>query len=409
MPAEETDEQQITKLHEGITKFFREEHMEANKRVKSHELITMRPEVLVRDQHHKVKLIELKALAKKGPGLEACENVSDSVLSSPEFNGVFALKIMKKTEIVRLKQVDHVRNESLIHSRMSHPYLSTLFHRFSDERNLYIVQEFVQHGRMYEMIQMNSRIPNDTARFFAAQVVMAIQYLHGEHVVYRDLNPENVLIDRGMYVKLGNFGLAKVLNFDDPTARTWTLCGSAEYLAPEIITSKGHSKEVDWWALGILIHEMLAGYPPFYDKDEYKIYQQVLNAKPATDEKFFPKHFEKYGSDLVKKLLGKERTKRIGSSKNGAEDIKKHKWYRGLNWAALYNKQLELPSHELTHVPTTGSYLDVSCYPEGRKDEASSEENGPTLEADKDWAHFGNWEYIAKPEDLKGANKGRSE
>jgi len=280
-----------------------------------------------------------------------------------------------------------------------HPFITTLFHRFQDERNIYMVLELVQCGDLWSFIQGNGRLPNEAARFYAAQIVMAVQYLHGEHIMFRDLNPSNVMLDRGCYVKLIDFGLSKILNFDDPTARTWTLCGSPEYLAAEIITSKGHSREVDWWALGIVIYEMLAGYPPFYDRDAFKIYQLVLNETVTVEG--MPKHFEMMAKDLIKKLLVKNVPHRIGSSKNGAEDIKKHKWFRGLNWAALYNKQLELSQvmqgchyQPVVKSPTDISILEKKVLGQSKQQVDSEEENGPTLEEDKDKTIFGGWESL---------------
>ena len=164
-----------------------------------------------------------------------------------------------------------------------------------------------------------------TARFHAAQIVMAVQCLHGESIVFRDLQPENIMLDHKGYVKLVDFGNAKRMDFDDPTARAWTLCGRPEYLAPEMVKSLGHGKEVDWWALGVILHEMLAGYPPFYHADSFAVYKLILQDKITTE--CLPKHFETFAKDLIKKLMTKDKTKRIGSSKNGAEDIKKHKWY----------------------------------------------------------------------------------
>ena len=330
----------------------------------------------------RVRLVEVSAM-KNWLATQGLQSVveSEAFANVAECSGYFALKTIRKTEVVRLKQVDHVRNESLIHSQASHPFVAQLFHRFTDDRNLNLLLEFVQGGQMHDLIQKNGRLPNETARFFAAQTVMAVQFLHSEHIVYRDLNAENVMLDRGVYVKLIDFGLAKVLNFDDPTARTWTMCGKPECLAPEIIQSKGHSREVDWWALGILIHEMLAGYPPWYDRDPFKIYTAVLQDKMKADA--MPRHFDTHGRDLIKKLLTKDKAYRIGSSKNGAEDIKKHKWYRGLNWAALYNKQLVPPLEGCSFVPKLAHPLDIANfghYP------TSTEENGPTLDADRDGA-----------------------
>jgi protein kinase X len=391
-----------------IQSFFQQEHTEGGKVVSSSELLTIRPETIGEPElptrsawrarpgvptcapltvapralagggkFSRVQLVEVKVLPKYLAGLmgvELDESKRGDVSVAPEVSsGVFAMKVMKKTEVVRLKEVDHVKHEADLLSRLMHPFIVTLYHRFQDERKLYLIEEFVQSGTLSSHIQQNGNLCNENARFYAAQIVMAMQYLHGEHVIYRDLHPENVMLDRGRYVKLVDFGLAKAINLDDPTARTWTLCGQPEYLAPEIITSKGYSKEVDWWALGIVTHEMLAGYPPYFAKEAFEIYKMVTNAATPLD---FPQHLDQHARDLIKKLLVKDRGKRIGSSKHGAEDIKKHKWYRGLNWAALYNKNLAPPEHDLSHISSIDSPLDISnfaSYP------TSSDDNGPAV------------------------------
>ena len=288
-------------------------------------------------------------------------------------NCVFALKIMKKSEVIRLKQVEHIKNEKEILSEVNHPFIVTLYCAFQDERNLYMLLEYIIGGELFTHLRKAGKFGNDHTRFYAAQIVMALQYLHNDSVVYRDLKPENLLLDLIGYLKITDFGFAKKVE-----DRTWTLCGTPEYLAPEIIQSKGHGKAVDWWALGILIYEMLAGYPPFYDENPFGIYQKILAGKLE-----FPRHFETHARDLIRKLLTADRTKRIGNLKNGAEDIKKHKWYRGLNWAALYNKQMVA-----TIVPDTNSPDDTGQYDRYAD---SVEESGPLLNVSKDQELFGQF------------------
>jgi protein kinase X len=138
---------------------------------------------------------------------------------------------------------------------------------------------------------------------------------------------QNLLITASGHVKITDFGFAKVVE-----DRTWTLCGTPEYLAPEIIQSKGHGKSVDWWALGVLIYEMLAGYPPFYDENPFGIYQKILAGRVE-----YPRHIDQKAKDLVKKLLAQDRTKRLGCIKGGVNSVKTHKWFTKWDWDLTFN------------------------------------------------------------------------
>jgi len=285
----------------------------------------------------------------------------------------FALKIMKKSEILRLKQTEHVLSERSILRAIQHPFIVFAYHGFQDERNVYMVLDYVAGGMLISHLRKEGKFAPDNTRFYAAQIVMALQYLHSMGIVYRDLRPENLILDTTGYLKMVDFGYAKTLKTD---SLTWTLVGTPEYLAPEIIQSKGHNKAVDWWALGILVYEMLAGYPPYYDENPFGIYQKILSGKLE-----FPRHFDTHSRDLIRRLLTADRLKRIGSLKNGAEDIKKHKWYRGLNWAALYNKQME------SYIdPKTCGHDDTSNFD---KYFDSVEESGPLINPNKDSELFG--------------------
>ena len=171
-----------------------------------------------------------------------------------------------------------------------------------------------------------------------ASILLALEAMHELSVVYRDLKPENVLMERDGYLKITDFGLSKQDDALSTVDGTGTLCGTAAYMAPELIESAEHGLGVDWWALGVLVFEMLAGYPPFYDENPFGIYQKILGGKIE-----FPRHFDTKAKDLIKKLLTADRTKRIGCLKRGAEDIKNHKWFSKLDWTAVYNEQVPAP------------------------------------------------------------------
>ena len=297
----------------------------------------------------------------------------------------FALKILKKSEVIYLKQVEHVKTEKKLLETISHPFIVNLMGAFQDDKNLYLMMEYIIGGEFFSHLRKAGRFPNDTSKFYAAQITLVFEYLHSLMILYRDLKPENLLLDKIGHCKVTDFGFAKRVEY-----RTWTLCGTPEYLAPEIILSKGHGKAVDWWALGILMYEMLAGYPPFYDEDPLGIYQKILEGKIK-----FPWHFDRHSKDLIKKLLTADLTKRLGNLKAraaaprrahliaptrssiprspihraaspsvsltervfpravcsaggvqaGADDIKKHKWFAGETnyWEDMLNKKYAPP------------------------------------------------------------------
>lgn len=166
----------------------------------------------------------------------------------------YALKMLHKKKIIELKQIVHIKNEKNILAGVQHPFIVNLVEAFQDRLNLYLVFEFVQGGEIFRLLRKENIFPNDVALFYIAEITLALQYLHQRQIAYRDLKPENLLIGSDGHLKITDFGFAKKI-----VDRSYTLCGTPEYLAPEIIMGQGHNLGVDWWALGILLYEMLSG------------------------------------------------------------------------------------------------------------------------------------------------------
>ena len=249
----------------------------------------------------------------------------------------YAIKILKKTEVIRFQQVQHMLSEKDILWELSkdpHPFIVNLATTFQDSRYLYMVLEYIIGGEFFTHLRHSVTFDSPTAKFYAAHVVLIFESLHGRSIIYRDLKPENLLLDAEGYLKLSDFGFAKRVDF-----KTYTLCGTPEYIAPEVLLNKGHGKGVDWWTLGILTYEMLAGEPPFIDDDPMGIYQQILSGKLS-----FPRGgFDKAARSLIKKLLTADLTRRYGCLKAGACDIKRSKWLDDFAWSDLLKRQLRAP------------------------------------------------------------------
>jgi len=230
----------------------------------------------------------------------------------------------------------------------------------------------VQGGELFARLQNSAtpgRIPPGDARFYGGCVLDALEHLHALGVVYRDLKPENLLIDAEGYLKIVDFGFAKVV-----ADRTYTLCGTPEYLAPELVLGKGHDKGVDYWALGILLYEQVAGYSPFADSPNND--QMVICRNILKGEVVFPAYVkDKDLRDLILKLLVKDVPRRFGCLLGGAQDIRQHRFFRPLDFDELFSRRVPAP-----WVPELKGQLDTGHFDEYDEDEEEQE-----YEGDESW------------------------
>ncbi|KAF8423652.1 catalytic subunit of the PKA [Tirmania nivea] len=246
----------------------------------------------------------------------------------------YAVKVLKKAQVVKMKQVEHTNDERKMLQKVKHPFLITLWGTFQDPKNLYMVMDFIEGGELFSLLRKTHQFPNPVAKFYAAEVTLALEYLHSLHIIYRDLKPENLLLDRHGHLKITDFGFAK-----EVPDITWTLCGTPDYLAPEVVSSRGYNKSVDWWSLGILIFEMLCGYTPFYDSGSpMRIYENILSGNPR-----YPPHIHPDAKDLLVQLITPDLTKRLGNLLHGSDDIKNHAWFAEVNWERLAKRDIEAP------------------------------------------------------------------
>ncbi|XP_068585422.1 cGMP-dependent protein kinase 1-like isoform X2 [Cebidichthys violaceus] len=263
----------------------------------------------------------------------------------------FAMKILKKRHIVDTRQQEHIRSEKHIMTEAHSDFIVRLYRTFKDSKYLYMLMEACLGGELWTILRDRGSFEDSTTRFYTACVVEAFAYLHAKGIIYRDLKPENLILDSRGYAKLVDFGFAKKIGF---CKKTWTFCGTPEYVAPEIILNKGHDVSADYWSLGILMYELLTGSPPFSGPDPMKTYNVILRGIDMIE---FPKKITKNAANLIKKLCRDNPSERLGNLKNGVKDIQKHKWFEGFNWEGLRKGTLTPPI-----TPDVSSPIDTSNF-----------------------------------------------
>uniref|UniRef100_A0AC35U511 cGMP-dependent protein kinase n=1 Tax=Rhabditophanes sp. KR3021 TaxID=114890 RepID=A0AC35U511_9BILA len=264
----------------------------------------------------------------------------------------FALKALKKRHIVDTRQQEHIFSERNIMMELKTDWVVTLYKTFRDTKYVYMLLEVCLGGELWTTLRDRGHFDDYTARFFVSCVLEGLEYLHRKSIVYRDLKPENCLLKNSGYLKLVDFGFAKKV----PSGRkTWTFCGTPEYVSPEIILNKGHDQAADYWALGIYICELMLGRPPFQASDPMKTYTLILKGVDALE---IPnRRIGKTATALVKKLCRDNPGERLGSGSGGVNDIRKHRWFMGFDWDGLRSQTLKAPIF-----PKVSSNSDISNF-----------------------------------------------
>ncbi|XP_023606095.1 cGMP-dependent protein kinase 2 isoform X2 [Myotis lucifugus] len=227
-----------------------------------------------------------------------------------------------------------------------------LYRTFKDNKYVYMLLEACLGGELWSILRDRGSFDEPTSKFCVACVTEAFDYLHRLGIIYRDLKPENLILDAEGYLKLVDFGFAKKIGSGQ---KTWTFCGTPEYVAPEVILNKGHDFSVDFWSLGILVYELLTGNPPFSGTDQMMTYNLILKGIEKMD---FPRKITRKPEDLIRRLCRQNPTERLGNLKNGINDIKKHRWLSGFNWEGLKARNLPSPLRRELSGPTDHSYFD---------------------------------------------------
>lgn len=264
---------------------------------------------------------------------------------------LYAIKILKKSVIIQKDEVAHTLTENKVLQNTRHPFLTELKYSFQTPDRLCFVMEYVNGGELFFHLSRERKFSEDRTRFYGAQIVSALGYLHLNLVIYRDLKLENLLLDKDGNIKIADFGLCK----DEMSygVSTRTFCGTPEYLAPEVLEDNDYGRAVDWWGTGVVMYEMMCGRLPFYHGDHEKLFELILS-----DTVKFPSVLSREAISLLSGLLEKDPNKRLGSGPSDVKDIAAHVFFAPINWDDLYHKRITPPFKPQVSSETDTRYFD---------------------------------------------------
>ena len=273
----------------------------------------------------------------------------------------YALKMMKKARIVKLKQLLHMKSELKIMSTVRCDFVPELYAFFQDDNSIYMLMDYISGGELFSHLRRQEFFQVAQYQFYSVEIACALFTLHDLNIAYRDIKPENILLTKEGHVRIIDFGIAKFLDED----KTFTLCGTPEYLAPETIQGEGHGTGADWWSLGVLIYEMAFGYPPFHGNNPFTVYRKILSGSIS-----FPAKCPKKTKSIVKSLCNISRSGRLGCGRGGFSGITNHGFFSGIEWRSAARQLMVPPIVPL--VLTEGDTSNYDFYGDEVAEEASN-------------------------------------
>ena len=281
------------------------------------------------------------------------------LVTKKDTGNLYAMKTLKKGELEKRNQISNTKMERQIMAGVEYPFIVQMKFAFQTSDKLYMILEFINGGELFFHLRRSQRFTEERTRFYAAEVLMALNYLHSRDIIYRDLKPENLLIDAEGHIKITDFGLSKQFFESQGNMKTYSMCGTPEYLAPEIVSKSGHTKAADYWSLGILIYEMLNGQPPFVNSNKSALYREILS-KPAP----MKPHFSAEATSLLTGLLEVNPENRLCDF----NEIKFHPFFEGIDWQMLEKKEVIPPFK-----PKISGPMDLRNFDKNFTDERAAE------------------------------------
>ncbi|KAL1934670.1 hypothetical protein VTP01DRAFT_6852 [Rhizomucor pusillus] len=297
---------------------------------------------------------------------------------------LYAMKVLKKASLfVHAKNAEHTKAERQILEEVRHPFIVQLMYAFQTQDRLYLILQYAVGGELFTQMAAEQMFSENAARFYIAELVLALEHLHKLGIVYRDLKPENCMLDADGHILLTDFGLSKVAL----DGKANTLCGTAEYMAPEVLMGMHYDKSVDWWTLGILMYEMLTGSTPFRSSNKAKTFQAIKQKKLHV-----PYYLSSDASNLLHQLLRKNPNSRLGSTEDGSERVKSHRWFRKIDWDSVLKRQMTPPIIPVVTDPALAENFDEQFTKEEIKETPVEGSVDPTMMRE----YFENFSYVAQ-------------